>query len=99
SESIALLGRQFNRVLNRLERRNNGQSRGQNIWFNISKQQTNQGAQGRPRIEDQLDQFRSVQCFECEGYDHTRPECPTYIRKQKKGLAATWSDDESEGDM
>ncbi|MCH79439.1 gag-protease polyprotein [Trifolium medium] len=99
TESIALLGRQFNRVLSRMERRNNGQGRGQNIRFNISKQQTNQGAQGRPRVEDQPGQFRSVQCFECEGHGHTRPECPTYLKRQKKGLAVTWSDDESEGEM
>ncbi|MCI55815.1 gag-pol polyprotein, partial [Trifolium medium] len=34
---------------------------------------------------------------ECEGYGHIRTECATYLKKQKKGLTVTWSDeDESE---
>ncbi|MCI92143.1 gag-protease polyprotein, partial [Trifolium medium] len=39
-------------------------------------------------------------CHECEGYGHIRTECATYLKKQKKGLTVTWSDeDESEGEV
>src|ERR1044072_8935997 len=30
-----------------------------------------------------------------EGYGHIRAECPTFLKKQKKGMAATWSDGDS----
>ncbi|PNX63320.1 hypothetical protein L195_g061568, partial [Trifolium pratense] len=33
------------------------------------------------------------------GYGHIRPECPTYQKRAKKGLTASWSeDDDSEDD-
>jgi len=34
-----------------------------------------------------------------KGYDHIRTECVTFLKKQKKSLTVSWSDDdESEGD-
>jgi hypothetical protein len=42
-----------------------------------------------------------VQCFECGGYGHIRTECATLLKKQKKGMLVSWSDDEDgdgEGD-
>ncbi|MCI64208.1 gag-protease polyprotein, partial [Trifolium medium] len=39
------------------------------------------------------------QCHECEGYGHIRTECATYLKKQKKSLVVSWSDEESEGEV
>ena len=35
-------------------------------------------------------QGKGIQCHECEGFGHTRAECPTYLKKQKKNLSVTW---------
>ncbi|KEH25845.1 transmembrane protein, putative [Medicago truncatula] len=35
-----------------------------------------------------------VQCHECESYGHIRTECETFLKKQKKGMIVSWSDDE-----
>ena len=37
-------------------------------------------------------------CFECNGFGHVKPECATYLKKQKKGLSVSWSEDNSESD-
>ena len=91
--SIALLGRQFNKVIDHDGRRT--RPNGQNIRFNISKQQDNS-----QKTEEKKDQTKEVQCFECEGYGHVRSECATYLKRQKKGLSVSWSDEEdSEGEV
>jgi hypothetical protein len=44
-------------------------------------------------------QSNELKYHECEGHGNIRPECLTYLRKQKKGMIAQWSDgDSSEGD-
>ena len=45
--------------------------------------------------EDRVSRSHDVQCHECEGYGHIRPECPTYLKaKGKKAMAASPSDSE-----
>ncbi|PNX88587.1 retrotransposon-related protein [Trifolium pratense] len=40
------------------------------------------------------------ECHECEGFGHIRTEYATYLKKQKKGLTVSWSDeDDSEGEV
>ena len=34
------------------------------------------------------------QCFGCQGYDHVKSECPTFLRSKGKVMAVTLSDDE-----
>ena len=34
------------------------------------------------------------QCFSCQGYDHVKSECPTFLRSNGKTMAITLSDDE-----
>ena len=34
------------------------------------------------------------QCFGCQGYDHMKYECPTYLRSKGKAMAVTLNDDE-----
>ena len=33
------------------------------------------------------------QCFGCQGYDHVKSECPTFLRSKGKTMALTLSDD------
>ena len=34
------------------------------------------------------------QCFGCQGYDHVKSECPTFLRSKGKTMVVTLSDDE-----
>ncbi|WJX48053.1 hypothetical protein P8452_34667 [Trifolium repens] len=91
ADAIAMLGRQFNKVLKRVDRRN--RQNGQGIRFDINKQQ-NSLKKSKP--EDKSTQGKGVQCHECEGYGHIRSECGTYQKRQKKGLTVSWSDEDTD---
>ena len=34
------------------------------------------------------------QCFSCQGYDHVKFECPTFLRSKGKAIVVIFSDDE-----
>ena len=61
-----------------------------NISYDISK---NNDSQGKARTKEKPNQGKCIQCHECEGFGHIRLECPTYLKKQKKGLPVSSSDD------
>ena len=44
-------------------------------------------------------QGKGIKCHECEGFGHIRSECPTYLKRQKKNLYVTWSEEDSESDL
>ncbi|MCH87884.1 gag-protease polyprotein, partial [Trifolium medium] len=95
SDAIVLLGRQFNKVVRRMDRR--PRSNVKNIPFDISK---NVSSQKKPKTDEKTNQGKCVQCHECEGYGHIRTECSTYLKKQKKSLTVSWSDeDEAESEL
>ncbi|GAU33559.1 hypothetical protein TSUD_143510 [Trifolium subterraneum] len=51
----------------------------------------------KTKIDEKPAQSKGIQWHECEGYGHIRTKCATYLKKQKKSLNVTWSDeDESE---
>ena len=56
----------------------------------------NVGFQRRFKDDERPNRNKGIHCHECEGYGHIKSECPTFIKKQKKGMMVTWSDDESE---
>ncbi|GAU10419.1 hypothetical protein TSUD_419150, partial [Trifolium subterraneum] len=92
SEAIVLLGRQFNKVLKRMDRRPR-----QNAKHLATDMSRSIGNSRKTKIDEKLAQSKGIQCHECEGYGHIRTECATYLKKQKKSLNVTWSDeDESE---
>jgi len=92
SENLVLLGRQFDKILRQVDRR--PRPNGQNIRFNSDQQTSNEK---KVRLDEKNNQYKGVQCQECEGYDHIRTECATFLKKQKKSLTISWSeDDESE---
>jgi hypothetical protein len=73
ADAIAMLGRQFNKVLKRVDCRN--RQNGQSIRFDINKQQNNLK---KTKPEEKNNQSKGVQCHECEGYGHIRSERGTY---------------------
>ncbi|KAK2426944.1 putative mitochondrial protein [Trifolium repens] len=91
SDALALIGKQFGKVLRRVDRR--ARQNGQNIRFDINKQQNNVK---KTRPEEKSGPVKEMQCHECEGYGHVRTECATFLKKQKKGLFVSWSDEDSE---
>lgn len=62
SEAIGSFGRHFNKILKRVGRR--PKPNGQNIRFEISKQQNNLK---KTRTGEKSNQFKGVKCHECEG--------------------------------
>ncbi|GAU16587.1 hypothetical protein TSUD_168190 [Trifolium subterraneum] len=96
SEAIVLLGRQFNKVLKRMDRRPR-----QNAKHLATDMSRNIGNSRKTKIDEKPAKSKGIQCHECEGYGHIRTECATYLKKQKKKLNVTWSDEvesEEEGE-
>ncbi|KAK2404703.1 gag-protease polyprotein [Trifolium repens] len=91
ADAIATLGRQFNKLLKRVDHRT--RQNGQSIRFDINKQPNN-FKKNKP--EEESSQNKGVQCHECEGYGHIRSECGTYQKRQKKWLTVSWSDEDSD---
>ncbi|KAK2362866.1 gag-protease polyprotein [Trifolium repens] len=75
NDALVLLGRQFNKIMKRVDGRQ--KPNGSNIRFNISKQKTNLK---KTRPDEKSSQSKELQCHECEGHRHIRPECPTYLK-------------------
>ncbi|KAK2402591.1 gag-protease polyprotein [Trifolium repens] len=85
SEALAYLTKNFNKSLSKLQAR---------YKPNVPDKRSNIKTQGKTKEENTSEQNKEVRCFECEGFGHIRPECPNFLRKQKKGMAATLSDSE-----
>ncbi|KAK2445253.1 gag-protease polyprotein [Trifolium repens] len=86
SDEIVVFGKQFNKIMKRVDRRSRRNV--EHIQPNISKQ-------GNTLAKSMTEEDKGVRCFECEGYGHIRSECATYLKRQKKGLAVSWSDEEN----
>ncbi|GAU44433.1 hypothetical protein TSUD_100800 [Trifolium subterraneum] len=92
SDAMVLLGKQFNKVMRRMDRKTKGNV--PNIRFDISKSANNFR---RTKTDDKVGQSKGVQCHECESFGHIRTECGTFLKRHKKSMTATWSEeDESE---
>ena len=53
----------------------------------------------RSKTEEKANKGKGIQCYECEGFGHIKAECPTFLKKEKKGWSTSWSEDDfsSEG--
>jgi hypothetical protein len=91
SEAITLIGRKFNRSLNKFQAK----------WkTNVPDKMSNIGSQSKVKDEDNSYQDKGVRYFECESFGHIRTECPNYLKKHKKVMIITLfdSDEENEGE-
>src|ERR1044072_7638674 len=93
SEAIAMLERQFNRIIKRIDQK--PKSNVKNISPDTSR---TYDSNKREKPEEKGNQSKGIQCHGCEGYGQIRAECPTYLKKQKKGMSITWSDGDSSSD-
>jgi hypothetical protein len=76
SEAIAHISKKFNKSLNKIQAR----------WrTNVPDKTSNIRSKGKPKDDNSSEQDREVRCFECEGFEHIKSECPTFLKKQKKG--------------
>ncbi|GAU10402.1 hypothetical protein TSUD_421790, partial [Trifolium subterraneum] len=94
SEAIVMLGRQFNKVLRKADKNSwkSAKNNASDIMRCIDAQKKSKGGE-KSTVN------KGIKCHECEGYGHITTECGTYLRKQKKSLVASWSDEEeSEGE-
>jgi len=76
ANEVAMLGRQFNRLLKKMDVRSKENVK--NISSNISK---SNNAGRRTRSDEKPKEGKGVQCHECDGYGHIRTECGTYLKK------------------
>jgi hypothetical protein len=89
SEAIALISKKFNKSLNRIQAR----------WrTNVPDKTSNIGSHDKPKEDSSTEQDKGIRCFECEGFGKIRPECPNFLKKQKKGMTITLSDSEEENE-
>ncbi|CAM8880240.1 unnamed protein product [Rhodiola kirilowii] len=99
SEELALLTKNFNKLLKKINRKGVGQNS-----LNQSKNQDTRTVDFQPR-ERQSDQkengksgrTKGIQCMECRGFGHIQAECANTLKKKNsKSLNVSWSDDETE---
>ncbi|CAM8954171.1 unnamed protein product [Rhodiola kirilowii] len=99
SEELALLTKNFNKLLKKINRRGAGQNS-----LNLSKAQEVRRVdfQSRERQSDQKENGKSgrtkgIKCRECGGYGHIQVECANTLKKKNgKSLNVGWSDNETE---
>jgi hypothetical protein len=87
SEAIAMLGRQFNKFIKKVDQQCRPNVK--NIPSDIKKRSTH---------KEKANQGKGIQCHGCEGYGHIKAECPTFLKMQRKGLSATWSEEDTESE-
>src|ERR1044072_9072205 len=97
SDALALLGRKFNKAFKKFDRKSkpNVSDKLPDIYRKTDNARS-LGFQRKGKDEERPSRSRGIQCHECEGVGHIKAECPTFLKKQKKGMAVTWYDDESE---
>ncbi|XP_019192764.1 PREDICTED: uncharacterized protein LOC109187072 [Ipomoea nil] len=85
-QSIALLTKNFNRVLKKF---NKFRSKSASInQGNFPTGQNQSISKGRESLKPE-----GIQCYECKGFGHIQSECPTYFKRKNKTYVATLSDD------
>ncbi|XP_024028691.1 uncharacterized protein LOC112093781 [Morus notabilis] len=89
AQSITKLSKKFNKVMKKVNRKNENSRNG-----NSSNFQKNKAAANNIEMKTKN---RGIQCRECDGYGHIQSECANTLKKKKKSFNATWSDEDSEG--
>ena len=100
-ESLALMVKNYGKLMKRFERRSPNTSSQSNPSHNREKTPQNYkpGSFNKKGRDDRSNPFgakaKGIQCIECEGFGHIQAECPNYLRRQQKNFNTTLSDDES----
>lgn len=88
TKAIAMLGRQFKRIIKRMDQKPKSNNKSTHSDSNKDSDSSR-----KTKTEDK---GKGIQCHGCEGCGHIRAECPTYLKKQQKSLSVTWSDADSD---
>ena len=81
NDGMALLARNFGKALKCVER---GQNRDSTPWSNKDGERS-RGRFSRSKNDDS-GKKKEIQCYECGGFGHIKPECPVTKRKEMKCL-------------
>ncbi|XP_019163621.1 PREDICTED: uncharacterized protein LOC109159962 [Ipomoea nil] len=84
-QSIALLTKNFNRVLKKFNK-----SRNKN-FSNNQVNSTNQKPSNPKKRDNAITE--GIQCYECKGFGHIQSECATYLKRKNKTYITILSDD------
>ena len=95
STEIAYLAKNFRNFL----RNNNRKARGRNNAEpkNFKKNEPtkiNNAEKSKEKVGQSSNYSLGQQCFSCQGYDHVKFECPTFLGSKGKAMAVTLSDGE-----
>jgi len=55
----------------------------------------NIGFSRKNKTEERPNKGKGVQCYECEGYGHTKAKCPTFLKNKKGGMSPTYYNEDS----
>ena len=96
---IAYLAKNFRNFL----RNNNRRARDKNTVEprNFRKNdptKVNNTKKPKEKVGQSSNNSMGPQCFGCQGYGHTKSECPTYLKSKGKAMIVTLSDDEGSDD-
>ncbi|XP_010419179.1 PREDICTED: uncharacterized protein LOC104704856 [Camelina sativa] len=80
-DSMSLLARNFGKALKKVERNNNRDTR---RWSNSEGDK--RGDRSSKPYADYSGKRKEIQCYECGGYGHIKPECPVTKRNELKCL-------------
>ena len=108
---MALMSKNFNKVLKRFNRNNNGGARNRESGGGSTDGPTprrntasnvgdfNTGSRNRFGTGNNFEsnaKNKRIQCRECEGFGHIQAEYANTMKKKNKSLNATWSDKDSD---
>ncbi|XP_019167685.1 PREDICTED: uncharacterized protein LOC109163398 [Ipomoea nil] len=85
-QSIALLTKNFNRVLKKFNKFRNKSASINQGDFPTGQNQSISKRRDSSNIE-------GIQCYECKGFGHIQSECATYLKRKNKTYMTTLSDD------
>jgi len=89
NESLALLTKNFNKMLRKINKKNGF---GENL-----KNRNFQKKTFNTQRPEEKKRNKGIQCRECEGFGHIQAECANTLKKKSKAaMVSTWSDDSDE---
>ena len=96
STEIAYLAKNFRNFLRNNNRRAIGKNNAESKNFKRNKPtKVNNIDKSKAKVGQTSNNSLGQQCFGCQGYDHVKSECPTFLRSKGKVMATTTlSDDE-----
>ena len=92
---IAYLAKNFRNFLKNNNRRVRGKNNTEPRNFRRNNPtKVNNTEKLKDKVGQPSNNSMGQQCFGCQGYDHVKSKCPTFLRSKGKAMAVTLCDDE-----